>query len=59
METIKIIKLVTSIIAIIASFLAMFTIMKYRETKSSQDYNKWIIYMIIWISSILIHYLCR
>lgn len=59
METIKIIKLVTSIIAIISSILAMFTIMKYRETKSSQDYKNWAACMIVWLSSILIHYLCR
>lgn len=59
METIKIIKLITSIIAIIASILAIFTIMKYRETKSSQDYNKWVACMIVWLSSTLIHYLYK
>lgn len=59
METIKIIKLVTSIIAIIASFLAMFTIMKYSKTKNLQDYKNWAACMIVWLSSILIHYLCR
>lgn len=59
METIQIIKFATSITALTASILAMFTIMKYRETRNSQDYNKWIICMIVWLSSILSHYLCR
>lgn len=59
METIEIIKFATSITAITTSILAMFTVIKYSETRSSQDYEKWVICFIVWLFSILIHYLCK
>lgn len=57
MKTTEIIKIVTSLSTIVFSFLMIFANTKYRKTRNLHDYKKQIIYLIVCILSILIHYL--